>query len=58
MIDFKELLVVAGDEVAARGCELPVEPDRCGQRTQALRDTAVDPGEGASAVAFEAELAF
>jgi len=40
------------------GLDVPVVPDRCCQGEQALSDAGADSLAGASAVAFQAELAF
>src|SRR5215211_2708363 len=51
--------VVVGDQGSlVSGAELPVPPDRRGQREQPLRDPDPDTGQGAAAVAFQTKLVF
>ncbi len=51
--------MVVGDEAALVGSVgVPVVPDRCGQGEQSLGDSGEHPVGGASAVAFQAQLAF
>src|ERR1035441_908777 len=59
MINSKGSLVVVGQERAFDGLAgVVVVPDRCGEGEDALPDPCEDTGGGASAVAFEVELAF
>src|SRR5918996_2039121 len=51
-------LVGVGGEVAAGFADLPVVPEAGGEGQQAQADPGAETGEGAGAVALEAELAF
>jgi hypothetical protein len=49
--------VVIGDQGAlVEGADLPVPPDRGGQREEPLRDPDIDTSKGASPVAFQPKL--